>query len=236
MTTPLADHFGDIDLSIDPDGAPYWQAMWGPKLRGKSYFARLYFASWPYDRVVIDPTRDFDPEGSMTRMWTGPYTSFPEPEDGETRVSLRLVPNRRHPDWRDELERALWCVLEAGKSPQNGGRGRRIFLHVDEIKVLFSVGHVGPAGETILNEGRHYGLWLSTCGPRTKTVDPLSIQQADSNYVFGPLHELDVRRLAECCSLDWRQLAALVRSLEHFGFLRIWTHEQRIALYPPVPA
>jgi hypothetical protein len=217
-----------IDLSIDPDGDPYWIACWGPKHSGKSYFARAYFDTWPYDRICIDPTRDFDPDNRFSTDWAG-GPAFPELERGQERVSLRYVPNRRDPNWRVTLEQVLWAVVSAGED------GRRVFLHVDEIKIAYSVGHVSGAGETILNEGRHYGIFQSTCGPRTKGVDPLTITQADSNCVFGHLHELDAARLAECTSVNKDDLAAIVDHLDEHGFARVLSAPPRVIVYPAIP-
>lgn len=215
------------ELSWDPDEGPRFVACFGRKGSGKSNLLRAYFASWPYDALLVDPTRDFDPDGRMSSPWPG-GRRWPKPPEGKAVMKYRYVPNRRQPKdvWQDDLDAV---VLAAHDNPAP------TMILVDEARCGLKVNEVRPGMDVVLNEGRHNDDTLLVAGPRPIGVDSLAYSQADDLFLFQMPHAADVKRIAQTVGFDADDIAGLVHNLDEFGFVRLDQKHHRVFVYPPVP-
>src|SRR5690606_30113314 len=93
-------------LRLDPERSNFI-ALFGRKGSGKSVLARLFWDSWPYDRLVIDHTGDVGVrDGEQTRTVRDLPDTWPTDPEGR-RVSLRWVPNPSAPTYEDDLDRGV---------------------------------------------------------------------------------------------------------------------------------
>jgi hypothetical protein len=194
-------------LRVDPDGSPLFVMVVGRKGSGKSHFTRRYARSWPYDALIVDPTRDFDPDGSFTRPYPG-GDAWPEvdPEDPIGHRRFRIVPNRRQKDHR---ERVAEAILLAHEHPEP------TLVVVDEGRYLFASDQSIPAGaDVVTNEGRHGPTFLFVDNPRAIGLRPILFHQADLVVVFALASDADIERVAEASGVVPDELADLIRNLD----------------------
>lgn len=221
-------------LHIDPDGTPIFAMVCGRKGSGKSHFVRRYARSWPYDALIVDPTRDFDPDGSFTRPWPG-GDRWPDvdPEDPIGHRRFRIVPNRREKDHREKVAAAM---LLAHEHPEP------TLVVVDEGRYLFaSDAAILPGADIITNEGRHGPTFLFVANPRAVGLRPILFTQADWVVAFDLQSQADIERVAEPSGVRTDELADIIRNLDTdtgpkgetvTGFVLIDQRSHDLTVYP----
>lgn len=200
----------------------------GKKRSGKSVMGRLLFASYPWDRLVIDvagddgPTKTTLPDiveihgdaGSLPRRW--PEHNRKEPH---IPMTLRYAPDAGSDTFLDDVDAAIGLALYHGRSQRSKGRpGVCILVH--------EIGVVAPSQQTrrhmrrVLQHNRHYAVTLIGCAPRPMTLDPLIIGQSDLVYVFETPQRSDRQRIAENIGVDTVDLDEAVHQLGEHEYLR----------------
>jgi hypothetical protein len=173
---------------LDPDRSNIILIV-GRKGSGKSVHARTIFDSYPYDRIVIDPSGDADP-GPGKELLTPPFPShFPTGDHGERRtIHARVDPQAS--TYRDDMDRAV----AMGLFPSD----RRTLVWADEVGELMQANSTPPHTRLALMSSRHYGpMSLVMAGPRPMHISPLSISQADRVVIYDLPNPDDVDRLAK---------------------------------------
>ncbi len=210
---------------LDP-GRPTTVFITGKKGEGKSELARLLWDTWPYDRLVIDPTGDVD-TGPGTQNLSVPLPlRFPVSAEG-SRVSLRFRADPGSPTYEDDLDRAVGLAL---RHP-----GRQCLLWADEVGELTRANRTPPNFRRALHQGRHYGLSKLLCGPRPIDINPLCISQADLVYVFKLPNPADRRRVADNIGWDPADFDTAVQALGRHEFLEYDSATDVLSHYPPLP-
>ena len=227
-------------LRLDPDGAPIFAAIHGRKGTGKSEFLKMYARSWPYDAIIVDPTRDLDPNSSFTRPWPG-GDHWPEPDEkrdaeiGHRR--FRIAPDRSDPKHREKVDRVIQLAHEHPEP---------VFIGIDEGRYLFaSDDRVEPGSDVVQNEGRHGQDFLFVANPRAVGIRPVFHHQADWLVIFDLPNEDDLKRVAGPAGIRWEELQELVRGLERepigargevvTGFILVDVPGRWIGRYPILP-
>ena len=99
--------------------------------------------------------------------------------------------------------------------------------------VIHEIGRAWPAGRTpaaakrVVNHSRHHALTVIACGPRSLTVEPLVIGQADLVYTFELQQPADRRRIAENIGWDPGDFDAAVHDLGLHEYLRFDAREPK---------
>lgn len=224
-------------LRIDPDATPLFVAVVGRKGSGKSEFLRTYTRSWPYDALVVDPTKDLDPEHRFTRPWPGgkSWPAFAEGEEVPHR-RFRLVPNRLAKDHREDVDEVL---LACHQHPEP------TLVVIDEARYLLASDEKVLRGtDVVLNEGRHGPTFVMVANPRAIGIRPLFLHQSDWIVVFDLPGEEDVERVAYHGDIDAKELDDLIRNLEIIegpkgekvtGFVLIDKVHHDVTVFPPLP-
>ena len=232
-------------LRLDPDGPPIFCAIHGRKGCGKSEFLRSYASSWPYDAVIVDPTRDLDPDGRFTVPWPGGdvWPAEEETDDELTeqerqrRRRFRVVPDRNDPDHRTKVDRIVHLAHD-NPAPT--------FIGIDEGRYLFaSDERIEPGSDIVQNEGRHGKDFLFVANPRAVGLRPVFHAQADWIVVFDVANEEDLKRIAAPAGLRHEELAELIRNLDAeelgargeivTGFILIDVPRRSVTVYPILP-
>ena len=227
-------------LRLDPDGAPIFALVHGRKGCGKSEFMRQYARSWPYDALIVDPTKDFDPTNSFTRPWPGGEEWPPLDDERDAQVGhrrFRIVPDRGDPDHRKNVDRAIQRAHELDEPT---------LIVIDEGRYLFSSDErIEPGSDIVQNEGRHGRDFLLVANPRAVGLRPVLHAQADWIVLFDVADEQDLKRVAGPAGLDVDELAELVRGLDReplgargeivTGFILIDIPGRYVGRYPILP-
>lgn len=200
-----------LPLRLDPKH-PLWISIFGMKGSGKSVLAKVYWDSWPYDSLSIDPTGDFD-GGEDCETLTDPLPYKLPAHDPERRHRFIYRPDPGKPDYEDNLDRAVGLAFFADKHLP-------FLLHIDEIAEVTSASKTGSNMRRALHQHRHVNLTVICCGPRTKDINPLVLSQADYAMFFRMPHELDQDRAAQICGISGVQFATAMRELPPFHYLR----------------
>lgn len=209
----------DANGELDPHSAAIITCV-GKKGSGKTTMALLYAQSWPFDMVVLDVAGDDGPMPRPARSAShdvhdlaGTVDDLPRrwPEqlrlDGRPMI-LRYVPDPGSATELEDMDAVVGLALSHSR------KDKPVMLVVHEI------GRAAPAGKTrahmrrVVNHSRHHGLTCVFCGPRTLTVEPLVISQADLVYVFDLPGPADRRRVAE--NIGWNP-AALDAAVAELG-------------------
>lgn len=248
-----------MSFELDPDKGAFLFTC-GHKGAGKSEWAKHYFRSYPYGRLVIDANGDVDPDGAFTCDYRPPVELVRPRKEGKPPVYLSPVPSfagedewapvneGTWPSWRYEIDFTDpdWrYVVDAviGDPPSRHragsgmlGAGEPVMIWVDEIGEFAPAGGTPPRFEQALHKGRHVGLTLACAGPRVKAVNPLCVSQADLAAIFDTPHELDRQRLAEHLGISYDELSSHLDNLEQFGFL-CWEGPpvRQLSVMPPLP-
>jgi hypothetical protein len=228
----------------------------GKKKSGKSVLAKVIFASYPGDRVVLDIAGDDGPSGPPVIDLHGTAADLPRRWPEHLRVdnkpmTLRYVPDAGSPTVVEDMDAVVGLAMSHARQPAPrgrpavGGKGRTgCCLLVHEIGVLAPAGRTGPHTKRALMHNRHNGLTLIMCGPRPKTIDPLVVQQADLVYTFETLNPSDRERLAETMGWHPQDFSDAVYDLRRHEYLRFDSNEQkpddgeqdlRLMRFPPLP-
>jgi hypothetical protein len=187
---------------------------------------RRFWDSWPYDRLVIDPTGDAV-DGSDTEPLTEPLPArWPIGVD-ERRVSLRFKADPGSPTYEDDLDRAVGLAFFHPS--------KRCLLWVDEMDEVVRANKAKPHTRRMLRQNRHQGLSVLLAGPRPVDVDPLAVAQADLVFVFDLPNPNDRRRVADVVGYDPREFDEAVRALGEHEFLCWDANAKTLTHFPPLP-
>lgn len=216
-----------VDL---PEGVPLQIVIVGRKGQGKSELAWLLWESWPYDRVVIDVTGDVGlvhPDPDTVDLEVPPPSRWPAElkASGADRLSLRYVPDHADEAFAEDMDRVVGLAFSHG----------HCLLWIEEVGLVAPAGKVLPHTRKALHMGRHQDLWILTTGPRTMTVDPLVLAQADVVYVFDLPNPDDRKRLADAIGWNRADVDAAVAELDDHGYLRFVAKDHELSLWPPLP-
>ena len=227
-------------LVIDPDGSPLFVLVTGRKGSGKSHMLRGYGSSWPYDAIVVDPTKDLDPEGSWTRPWPGGdvWPAYDE-EDEIPHRRYRITPNRlSDPKHRESVDRVIQLAHE-NPDPT--------MIMIDEGRYLFASDEkILPGSDVVQNEGRHGLDHLFVANPRIVGIRPVIRHQADILAVFDTPSGADLKVIADIAGLSLEELEEIMQSLEReergprgevvTGFLWIEKTRRSLTVFPILPS
>lgn len=164
----------------------------GKKGSGKSYLSRRIFDSYPFDRLVIDVT------GDVRKDLTADGVDFVD-------LDKDVLPLRFPSDLQGKRVTAVYVpdmggkesLLDADRAIGLGYAHGRCLVWLDEIGILAPANAAPPNMKRILHHGRHRQLSVLMAGPRPKTVDPLTIAQADHVFMFNTPNPGDRKRIAE---------------------------------------
>lgn len=212
----------------------------GRKGSGKSVHARLIYASYPYDKLVVDPTGDAEP-GPDAEVIRPPFPRKFKVDDSGRPRNLHLKVDPRSDTYRDDMDRGLGMGLFPSDRPS--------MVWVDEVGELMQSNSTPPNTRLALMSSRHYGpMSLLMCGPRPMHISPLSISQADRVVIYDLPNPKDVERLAENMGYPTRKLVDAVDATERrnaderaagaepFWHLVFDRQTKQLWRMPPVPA
>lgn len=217
--------------TIDPDKGSFIFAT-GRKGSGKSVLCRRVFDSYPYDKLVIDPTGDvaksLTNEGIEVQRWSADAlpVRFPSHVDDESKpVTAVFVPDMGSPSAVDDMDRALGLVLAH----------KRSCCWIDEIGVMTKAQSTPPNLRRALHHGRHDQLTLITAGPRPVDIDPLVLAQSDFVAVFSLPNPRDRQRVADAIGWPPQRFAAAVNDLHGHEYLWYVAADHDLWHMPPLP-
>lgn len=209
---------------IDPHKATHI-AVFGRKGSGKSVLAQRFWDSYPFDRLVIDPTGDVDPHDPKADELTVPLPlRWPSKVDDE-RTTLRFHADPGSASYQDELDEAVQLAFTHG----------HCLLWVDEIGELTSANKTPPAMRRVLQQSRHRHLSTLFCGPRPIDINPLVISQADYLALFEMPNPADRKRVADNIGFDLGEFEEAHELLVDHGYLWWDTVHRELEVRPPLP-
>lgn len=212
-------------LELDPRRSNFVTII-GRKGSGKSELARAFWESYPFDRLCIDPTGDFNPGGEVERLSEPLPARFPTDPEGR-RVSLRLVPDPGSPTYGDELDRAVGLAFHHPR--------KRSMLLIDETEEMGTAQQTRPGWARALKQGRHRNLTLVCAGIRPLNINPLVLSQADYVAMFHTPNPDDRKRVASSIGYEPRALDAAHEVLEEHEFLWWDARAHELIHCPPIP-
>jgi hypothetical protein len=203
----------------------------GKKRSGKSVMARLLFATYPGDRIVLDVAGDDGPSGRDVIDLQGDCSTLPErwPEhrrDGDKPMTLRYVPDHGSPTVMEDMDAIIGLAMKHGREQRDQGKPGCCLL-VHEVGVVAPPHKSPPHMRRLLNANRHYAVTGIMCGPRPMNIDPLVLQQADLVYGFEMPNRNDRVRLGEQMGWDAGELDAAFRELGPHEYLRFDANEEK---------
>lgn len=204
----------------------------GRKGEGKSEFARVIFAWWDIDRLVIDMAGDVQP-GLDARRISADDLPKRMPDRGEDKapVKLHYVADPKSPTYRDDLDRAIGVVLYPKERPS--------LLWIEEIGEVCDTNKTPPNLKLLLMQSRHYHCSALLCGPRPRRIDLLCIGQADRIIIFDVPLRADREHIADNAGIDRDLMEAGYREIKRRGryWYLMWLATEPDALYlcPPLP-
>jgi hypothetical protein len=218
---------GLAQLQLDPGRANHVFCC-GRKGSGKSVLAELFWRSYPYDRLVIDPTGDVDAGPDAVDLETPLPTRWPSKLGRDRRQTFRFAADPGSPTFRDDMDRAVGLAFAHG----------RCLLWLDEVGELTSANRTTPAMARVLHQARHRKLSTLFCGPRPIDINPLVISQADYVAVFDLPNPADRKRVADVCGIPLEDFEAALAdaTAEKHGFVWWDTAERELLIMPPLPA
>lgn len=221
----MAEEIALADLQLDPSRAHHITIL-GRKGTGKSFLAKRFWETYPYDRLVIDPTGDVEPgEGAHKLEDPVParWPMFPS----EERTTLHYKADPGSPMYLDEIDRAVGLAFTHARS----------LLWVDEVGELSRANATPPHFRRALHQSRHRRLSLLLCNPRPIDVNPLVISQADYLATFELPNPADRKRVADNIGIDLADLEAHLDELDpKHGYLWWDARNRELIVMPPLPA
>lgn len=204
----------DEETPFDADKGRYLFAS-GKKGSGKSVLVRRYWDGYPYDKIVIDPTKDVREDlrnsGVEFVSLTDPLpVRLPKPagREGEPHIYV-FCPDMGSPTAIDDMDRVTGLALANGKTG----------LWIDEIGAYSKAGQTPPNLARALHYGRHDQLTLLMAGPRPKNIDPLCISQADYVATFHTPNPMDRERIADNVGIPRGEFDDALDELGRFEYL-----------------
>lgn len=206
----------------------------GKKRSGKSILAKVLFASYPGDKVVIDVAGDDGPAGDGVDELHGDAETLPRrwpehrrrqgPDNRPLPMTLRYMPDAGSPTFAEDMDAVVGLALSHGRRQHDAGRiGCALLIH--EIGVVAPANRTQPHMRRALAHNRHNHLTLVMCGPRPQVVDPLVVQQSDLIYTFELRNPADRRRLAETMGWNPADFDDAVLNLRRHEYLRFDANE-----------
>lgn len=209
---------------IDPRRANHI-AIFGRKGSGKSTLAQRFWDSYPFDRLVIDPTHDVDPHDPKAQTLHDVPARWPMKGFNDERQTFRYLPDPGSSTYQDDLDRAVQMAFAHGRG----------LLWVDEVGELTTANATPPAMRRLLQQGRHRDISVLFCGPRPKHIDPLVISQADYLALFEIPSPMDRQRVADTIGFDAGEFEEAHRELVDHGYLWWDTRARELEVRPPLP-
>ncbi len=214
---------------LDPSAAAI-VAIFGPKGSGKSVLANVFAMAWPYDMVVIDVAGDDGPEPRPrdkpgthdVHNLTGTVDMLPGAWPEDLRHKDRPMILRYLPDAGSETEAEDMDAM-VGLAYNHSQVGKPAMLLVHEIGRVAPAGRTQPHMRRVVNHSRHRQLTFIAAGPRSMTVEPLVIAQADLVYAFDLPQPADKQRVADNIGWpvkDYTEALKPLRPYEHLRFDR----------------
>jgi hypothetical protein len=212
---------------LDPT-KPTIVTVLGRKGTGKSVLAAFYWDSYPYDELCIDVTRDALVGPGCQFLYGELPTTFPAPDRdaGVYRTKLVYRPDPGGDTYTDDLDRAVSLALHDPNGP--------CLLWIDE-RSEFTV-RPGPGMRRALNQSRHFGLSILSCGPRAVNMDPLLLSNADYLFLFDLPGVHDRQRVADTIGVNLQALTNAINQLPPHGYLRWDAKARDMIQFPPLPA
>jgi hypothetical protein len=217
----------------NPDEGFYVFAT-GKKGSGKSHASRQIWDSYPYDRLVIDPTGDVQAdlrrEGVPFTEWkTGELPKrFPKGEHGQP-VTVVFSPDAGSESLARDMDDALGIALRRG----------RVGVWIDEIGIMTRGNSTPPNLRRVLHHGRHSKMTMIMAGPRPIDIDPLVVAQSDHVLTFHLPNPNDRRRVADAIGWNPRTFDGAVAGLGTREFLWYNAHGDdgrgTLTHSPPLP-
>jgi DNA helicase HerA-like ATPase len=240
---------------IDPHKGAFVSSF-GPKGFGKSEFITRYTIGYPFNALVMDITEDVDPQHTFTRPFTqelhelarelddikeqstgtleefAPRVRAAWSPEGRP-VKYRLVPQFHQKGWLEKSDLYIGLAYLVG----------RCFIHLDEIDDEAPANQTPRFTELALRLGRHRELSMGMAGPRPADISPLVLNQSDIVTIHGPLHELDIKRMAMQLHLSTSELSTLISELEVSyrddvkvsSYLAFIKDTRELLIMPPLP-
>lgn len=208
----------------------HWVFACGKKGSGKSYTCRHWFESYPYDRIVIDPTHDIRADlvrdGVQFRDLDAAALPVRLPADDEGRQQTWVfAPDMGSDTALDDMDRVVGLAF---------GRGPTL-LWVDEFGRLTTAHRTPPNTRRLLHHGRHDDISLLLACPRPQDIDGLGISQADKVYVYRMPNPRDIERVANEVGTDPGELRAANSRLRGHEHLMYDANADVLWLMPPLP-
>jgi hypothetical protein len=205
----------------------------GRKGSGKSVVCRAWFDSYPFDRVVIDPTHDlredFRRDGiEFEELHADALPARLPAYDPQHRKTWIFCPDMGSPTAVDDMDRVVGLAL---------GRGPTL-LWCDEFGTLTRANKTPPNTRRLLHHGRHDHLTFLCACPRPMDIDGLAINQADKVYTFRTANPDDLERIAKNIGYDAAEFAQHNKDLTARGPHWHTLYDQatdQLWIMPPLP-
>lgn len=214
-----------LTTKLDPRRSAY-VGIFGRKNSGKSFLASRFFAQYPFDKIVVDPSGDAEGVDDAEELTAPLPARLPRGEAGRPRT-WRFVPDAGAPDFRDDLDRVIGLALHHPRG--------RCALWLDELNLVSpSPNQTGPNMRRALYMGRHHGLTLYACGPRPMNIDPLVLSQSDYVAVFHLPNPADRARVASAIGIPPKEFDAWHAQIGEREFLWYDAAAHDAVILPPL--
>jgi hypothetical protein len=231
------DELGKV-FRFDPDKG-VWVASVGPQGSGKSDFCLRIFEGYPYDGILIDNNADADPHNAFTEDLPSGHArsvslpngreatthvpfDWPEmPSDGPRFRKFRYTPDYLDDHWLTSVDEVVGLAYRHGLT----------IVQYDEAADDLPAAKLGRWSRLSLRMGRHRKL--SQLFPMPRPLgDPLTLSQSHLVTIHGPLHEIDVNRIARHLHMKDAELSACIDALDidQHEFLA-WNRAERELLH-----
>jgi hypothetical protein len=204
----------------------------GKKGSGKSHLARAWFDSYPFDRMVIDPTNDVRTDLRADGVEfvdldqdTLPVKFPASLDENKPYVTCVLAPDMGSATAVDDMDRAVGLCL----------RDRPTLLWCDEFGSLTTSHKTPPNTRRSLHHGRHHFLTLIIACPRPSQIDPLAISQSDLCYTFRTPNKYDRERIANEIGFNEAEFTAINNDLQLHWHTLYDARDDQLSVMPPLP-
>lgn len=178
--------FSDF-VNLDPD-IPRFFSVFGRKGEGKTVWAEALYHTWPYDKLVIDPTGDIFAGEDALEIGPDLPDFFPEGEGGEP-LNLHYIPDVGLDSYYSDLDKAVGL----GLLPKE----KKVLLLLDEIGEHTTGNRTAPRLRKVLHQGRHFNCSTIMTGPRPMDIDKLVIAQSDAVVIYDLPDPDDQKKIAQ---------------------------------------
>jgi len=199
----------------------------GRKGSGKSTLARRFFDGYPYDKCVVDVTRDEGEDVTGVRTITDPLPIRWPTNADRTPTVLRYCPDMGSATVLEDTDVIFrWAMTHPRQ---------RSCVWVDENESIMPV-HSTPANaKRLLHQGRHRNVTLIVTQIRPAHVNRLVFSQADYVAVYMVPDPDDRKTIAKGIGWPTRDFDELVHSLGRYEFLWYDAAAHDLAHCDPLP-